>query len=81
MDIEEVAFGNLFLLCEGQSENPPSAISISDVRTVRVHDVCSERTLPLKFFWVVLCFEVNVRPYQTPCTRTAGHWISEKSAV
>lgn len=37
MDIEEVAFGNLFLLCEGQSENPPSAISISDVRTVRVH--------------------------------------------
>ncbi len=56
----------------------PSAISISCVRTVLVQAVCSVRTLPPFFDLLGFCvFGVNVRPYQTACARTAGHWILE----
>ena len=65
----------------GLLQNKAAAISISCVRTVRVQGVCFGRTLPFEILGRGLVFVVNVRPYHTPCTRTAGHRISEKSAA
>ena len=68
-------------LCEnrgrtGRSQNKTAGFSISRVRTVLVQAVCSGWTLLLHFVEGSRILSY-VRPVQTACTRTAGHWILE----
>ena len=51
----------------GRRQNKPVDFSISCVRTVHAHAVCSGRTLTSRIFWVREVFLVNVRPFQTAC--------------
>ena len=70
----------LYYAWTGPEQSSAGGFSISCVRTVRVQGVCSCRTYAFGVFGRLrlLDFFASVRQYQTPCTRTAGHWISEK---
>ncbi len=63
--------------CGRDGTGAAGGFSISGVRTVRVHAACSGRTLTWGVFYGFPGFLVNVRPYQSACSRTAGHWLLE----